>query len=56
MNTLYHLLILKDLDHHQILISSSLYYPGPLRKISSQSIHNFLEMLSTDRQTNATKT
>ena len=42
------------------LISSSLYYPGPLHKISSQSVHNFLRvMLSTDRQrdkqTNTTK-
>ena len=37
-----HLLILKYPDHHQNLISSSLYYPGPLHKISSQSVHNFL--------------
>ena len=36
-----HLLILEYPDHHQNLISSSLYYPGPLHKISSQSIHNF---------------
>ena len=39
---LAHLLILEHLVHHQNLISSSLYYPGPLHKISSQSIHNFL--------------
>ena len=26
-------------DHHQNLISSSLYYSGPLHKISSQSVH-----------------
>ena len=37
-----HLLILEYPDHHQNLITSSLYYPGPLHKISSQSIHNFL--------------
>ena len=31
-----HLLMLEDLDHHEILeISSSLYRPGPLHKISS---------------------
>ena len=35
-----HLLILEYPDHHQTLISSLLYYPGPLHKI---------------RQTNATK-
>ena len=29
-----HLLILEYSDHHQNLIRSSLYYPGPLRKIS----------------------
>ena len=29
-----HLLILEYPDCHQILISSSLYYPGPLHKIS----------------------
>ena len=37
-----HLLILEDLDHHQNLISSSLFYPGPLHKISSQSIYKSL--------------
>ena len=37
-----HLLILEYLDHHQHFISSSLYYPGPLHKMSFQSIHNFL--------------
>ena len=37
-----HLLILHDPDHHQNLISSSLYYSGPLHKILSQSVHNFL--------------
>ena len=35
-----HLLIWEYPDHHQNVISSSLYCPGPLRKISSQSIHN----------------
>ena len=29
-----HLLILEYSDQHQNLISSSLYYPGPLHKIS----------------------
>ena len=54
-----HLLILEYPDHHQNLISSSLYYPGPLHKISSQSVHNFLCNVvhrqtdrQTDRQTN----
>ena len=54
-----HLLILEYPDHHQNVISSSLYYPGPLHKISSQSIHNFLRDVvyrqtdrQTDRQTN----
>ena len=53
-----HLLILQYPDHHQNLISSSLYYSGPLHKISSQSVHNFLSYVhrqtdrQTDRQTN----
>ena len=49
-----HLLILEYPDHHQNLISSSLYYPRPLHKISSQSVHNFLSNVvhrQTDRQT-----
>ena len=57
-----HLLILQYLDHHQNLISSYLYYSGPVHKISSQSVHNFLSNVvhrqtdrQTDRQTNATK-
>ena len=53
-----HLLILEHPDHHQNLISSSLYYPGPLHKISSQSIHNLLSNVvhrQTDKLTNATK-
>ena len=57
-----HLLILEYSDQHQTLISSSLYYPGPLHKISLQSVHNFLSNVvhrqtnkQTDRQTNATK-
>ena len=37
-----HLLILEYPDHHQNLISSSLYYPGPLHKISLQSVDNCL--------------
>ena len=35
-----HLLILEDLDHHQNLISSKLYHPKPLHKISSKFVHN----------------
>ena len=57
-----HLLILEYPDHHQNLISSSLYYLGPLHKISSPSVHNFLSNAvhkqtneQTNRQTNATK-
>ena len=49
-------------DHHQNLISSSLYYSGPVHKISSQSVHNFLSNVvhrqtdkETDKLTNATK-
>ena len=41
------------------LISSSLYYSGPVHKMSSQSVHNFLSYVvhrqtnrQTDRQTN----
>ena len=54
-----HLLILQYPDHHENLISSSLYYSGPVHKISSQSVHNFLSNVvhrqtdrQTDRQTN----
>ena len=50
-----HLLFLDYPDHHQNVISSSLYYPGPLHKISSQSVHNFVSIVvhrQTDRQTN----
>ena len=57
-----HLLIFEYPVHYQNLISSSLYYPGPLHKISSQSVHNFLSNVvlrqtdrQTNRQTNATK-
>ena len=57
-----HLLILQYPDHHQNLISSYLYYSGPVHKISSQSVHNCLSNVvhrqtnkQTDRQTNATK-
>ena len=45
-------------DHHQNLISYSLYYPGHSHKISSQSIRDFLSTVvhkQTDRETNATK-
>ena len=37
-----HLLILEDPDHHQNLISSLLYHPGPLHEISLQFIFNVL--------------
>ena len=58
-----HLVILQYPDHHQNLISSSLYYSGPVHKISSQSVYNFLSNVvhrqtnkqtdrQTDRQTN----
>ena len=61
-----HLLILQYPDHHQNLISSSLYYSGPIHKISSQSVYNFLSNVvhrqtnkqtnkQTDKLTNATK-
>ena len=56
-----HLLILEYLDHLQNLIRSSLYYPEPFHKISSQSIHNILSNVhrqtdkQTDTQTNTTK-
>ena len=46
-----HLLMLEYPDHHQNLISSSLYYPLPLHKISSQSIYNFYSNI-VHRQTN----
>ena len=50
-----HLLTLEYPDHHHNLISSSLYYPGPLHtKSSSQPVHNFLSNVvhrQTDRQT-----
>ena len=40
-------------DHYQNLISSSFYYSGPLHKISSQSVNNFLSNVhrQTDKQT-----
>ena len=38
-----HLLILEGPEHHQNLISSSMYHPGPLHKISSQPVYNFFE-------------
>ena len=61
-----HLLILQYPHHHQNLISSYLYYSGPVQKISSQSVHNFLSNVvhrqtnrqtdrQTDKLTNATK-
>ena len=52
-----HLLILEYPDHHKNLISSSLYYPRPLHKISSQSVHNFLSNVhrQTNKQTRSTQ-
>ena len=50
-----HLLILEYPDHHQTLINASLYYSGPLHKMSSQSVHNLLSNVvhrQTDKQTN----
>ena len=38
-----HLFILEHSDHHQNLISYSLYHPRPLHKISAKSIHSFFE-------------
>ena len=52
---LAHLLILEYLNHHQNFISSSMYYPGSLHKISSQSLYNFLSNVvhkQTNKQTN----
>ena len=45
---------LKYPDHHQNLISFSLYYPGPLHKISFQSVHTFWSNVhrQTNKQTN----
>ena len=54
-----HLLILQYPDHHQNLISSSLYYSGPVHKFHPNPFITFWVMLftdkQTDRQTNATK-
>ena len=50
-----HALILECLNHHQTLISSLSYYPGPLHKSASQSVHNILSNVvhkQTDKQTN----
>ena len=48
---LAHLLILEDLDHHQNLISSSLYHSRSLHLISFKSVHNFLSNV-VHKQTN----
>ena len=53
-----HLLIYEDPDCHQNLISSSLYDPKRLPKISLQSVHDFLSNVAhrqTGKQTNATE-
>ena len=44
-------------DHQRLNPNSLLYCLGPLRKISSQSVHNFQSNVvqrQTDRQTNTT--
>ena len=47
---------LKDTDCHQNLISSSLYHPRPLHKMSSQSVYNLLSSVAYEnRQNNATE-
>ena len=50
-----HSLILEYPDHHQNLISSSLYYPEPFHNVSSQSgVYNFLRNVAhrqTDKST-----
>ena len=50
-----------DPDRHQNLISCSYYHPGPLHRISWQSVHSVLynianrQMDKKDKQTNATE-
>ena len=47
-----------DPDHSQNPITCSLYHPGPLHEISSQSVHNVLSNFvnrQTNSQTNATE-
>ena len=49
-----HSFILEYPDHHQNLISSLLYYPGLLHKISFQSVQNVLSNVvhrQTDKPT-----
>ena len=46
-----HLLILQYPDHHQNLISSSLYYSRPVHKFHPNPFITFWVMLSTDKQT-----
>ena len=41
----------RDLDHHQNLITSSIYHPGPSIKFHCISFITFGVMLLTDRQT-----
>ena len=50
-----------DPDRYQNLITCSFYRPGPLYKILSQSVHNYLSNVANskqterqDKQTNAT--
>ena len=56
-----HLVVLEHLNHHQNVISSSLYHPGAATNISPQSVYRYLSKVykqtdsRTDRQTNATK-
>ena len=47
-------LLILDLAHHQNVITSSLYYPGPFHKFSSNLFMTFGVMLSTNKQTRST--
>ena len=50
-----HLLIIEYIYHHHNIIISSMYYPGPLHEMSSQSIYNCLSNVvhkQTNKQTN----
>ena len=42
----FNLFILKHPDHHQTLISSLLSYPGPIHKMSLQSVNDQINTLS----------
>ena len=47
--------ILEDVNYHQNFITSSMYHPGPIHKISCKSVYHFLSnVIHTDRLLNAT--